>query len=87
MADLETRLLIGGEQVAGDGAAIEVENPFTEETIATVGAPSAEQLDAAIARRPRGLDGVDAEPGRAIAASSSTRSPTGSRRGPTSSPR
>ena len=49
MPDLETRLLIGGEQVTGDGEAIEVENPFTEETIATVGAASDEQLDAAIA--------------------------------------
>jgi hypothetical protein len=29
-APLETRLLIGGEQVAGDGAALEVENPATE---------------------------------------------------------
>jgi betaine-aldehyde dehydrogenase len=48
MPELETRLLIGGEQVAGEGAAIEVENPYTEETIATVGAPSDEQLDAAI---------------------------------------
>ena len=49
MADLETRLLINGEQQAGDGAQIEVENPFTEEGIATVGAPSESQLDAAIA--------------------------------------
>jgi betaine-aldehyde dehydrogenase len=49
VSDLETRLLIGGEQVAGDGEPIEVENPFSEETIATVGAPSSEQLDAAIA--------------------------------------
>jgi betaine-aldehyde dehydrogenase len=48
MPELETRLLIGGEQVAGEGAAIEVENPYTEETIATVGSPSDEQLDAAI---------------------------------------
>ena len=46
---METRLLINGEQVAGDGDAIEVENPFSEEAIATVGAPSPEQLDAAIA--------------------------------------
>ena len=45
MPEFETRLLIGGEQVPGDGAAIEVENPFTEETIATVGAPSDAQLD------------------------------------------
>ena len=52
----ETRLLIGGEQVAGEGEALEVENPYTEETIAPVAAPSAEQVDAAIApraRRPR----------------------------------
>jgi acyl-CoA reductase-like NAD-dependent aldehyde dehydrogenase len=45
----ETRLLIGGEQVAGDGGPLEVENPFSEETIATVGLPSTEQVDAAIA--------------------------------------
>ncbi|MGZ5315211.1 MAG: aldehyde dehydrogenase family protein [Solirubrobacterales bacterium] len=49
MPDLETRLLINGEQLAGDGDAIEVENPFSEKAIATVGAPSPEQLDAAIA--------------------------------------
>jgi acyl-CoA reductase-like NAD-dependent aldehyde dehydrogenase len=48
-APLETRLLIGGEQVAGDGAALEVENPATEESLATVGAPSGEQTAAAIA--------------------------------------
>jgi acyl-CoA reductase-like NAD-dependent aldehyde dehydrogenase len=46
---METRLLIGGEQVAGDGAPLEVENPATEEALATVGTPSAEQLDAAVA--------------------------------------
>jgi betaine-aldehyde dehydrogenase len=45
----ETRLLIGGELVAGDGAGIEVENPFTEQAIATVNAPSDEQLGSAIA--------------------------------------
>jgi len=49
MGEVETRLLIGGERVAGEGDAIEVENPFTEQTIATVGAPSPEQLDAALA--------------------------------------
>ena len=37
MAELETRLLIGGEQVAGDGDPLEVENPATEEIVATVG--------------------------------------------------
>ena len=42
-------LLIGGESVAGDGEPIAVENPFTTETIATVGSASAEQLDAAVA--------------------------------------
>ena len=49
MGEIETRLLIGGEPVAGQGDALAVENPFTEETIATVATPSTEQLDAAIA--------------------------------------
>jgi len=51
---METRLLIRGEQVAGEGAAFEVENPATEETVAEVGAASPEQLDAAIAGRAGG---------------------------------
>jgi acyl-CoA reductase-like NAD-dependent aldehyde dehydrogenase len=42
-------MLIGGESIAGDGPALEVENPFTEETIAAVGTPTDEQLDAALA--------------------------------------
>src|SRR5688500_1150485 len=46
---METRLLIRGEQVAGEGGALEIENPATEETIAAVGLPSSEQLDAAVA--------------------------------------
>jgi len=46
---METRLLIRGEQVAGEGEALAVENPATEETLTSVGLPSAEQLDAAIA--------------------------------------
>src|SRR5262245_5766223 len=46
---METRLLIGGEQVEGDGGPLEVENPFTEEPVATIGLPTAEQVDAAIA--------------------------------------
>ena len=46
---LETRLLIGGEQVAGEGDSLSVENPFTESELASVGLPSAEQIDAAIA--------------------------------------
>jgi betaine-aldehyde dehydrogenase len=45
----ETRLWIAGERAAGEGHALEVENPFTEETIATVGAASADQVGAAIA--------------------------------------
>jgi betaine-aldehyde dehydrogenase len=45
----ETRLLIGGEQVAGTGEALPVENPATEETLADVALPSGEQVDAAIA--------------------------------------
>ncbi|HZO60704.1 MAG TPA: aldehyde dehydrogenase family protein [Solirubrobacterales bacterium] len=45
----ETRLLIGGEQVAGEGDALEVENPYTEEPIASVGSASAAQVDAAVA--------------------------------------
>lgn len=46
---METRLLIGGELVAGEGAEIAVENPFTEATLATVRGPSPEQIDAALA--------------------------------------
>jgi betaine-aldehyde dehydrogenase len=46
---IETRLLIGGEQVAGGGEPLAVENPYTETELARVGLPSAEQVDAAIA--------------------------------------
>jgi betaine-aldehyde dehydrogenase len=49
VSGFETRLLIGGEQVAGTGPALAVENPTTEETLAEVGLPSDEQVDAAIA--------------------------------------
>jgi acyl-CoA reductase-like NAD-dependent aldehyde dehydrogenase len=45
---METRLLIAGEQVAGDGPALDVENPYTQSTLATVALPSVEQVDAAI---------------------------------------
>ncbi|MGE5745639.1 MAG: aldehyde dehydrogenase family protein [Solirubrobacterales bacterium] len=48
MADLETRLLIAGELVPGNGAALQVENPYTEETIAAVATADPDQLDAAI---------------------------------------
>ncbi|HEX3241325.1 MAG TPA: aldehyde dehydrogenase family protein [Solirubrobacterales bacterium] len=47
--DQTTTLLIGGERVAGSGAAVAVENPFTTETIASVASASPEQLDAAVA--------------------------------------
>lgn len=46
---VETRLLIGAERVAGEGEQVAVENPYTEETIATVGSASDEQLHAAVA--------------------------------------
>jgi betaine-aldehyde dehydrogenase len=46
----ETRLLIGGELVEGSGPAIEVENPASEEIVATVGSASLEQLDLAVAK-------------------------------------
>ena len=46
---METRLLIGGEQVAGEGDPLRVENPATEETLTDVTAASDEQIDAAIA--------------------------------------
>jgi betaine-aldehyde dehydrogenase len=40
-------LLIGGEAVAGEGEPIAVENPFTEETIKSVGTASTVQVEAA----------------------------------------
>jgi betaine-aldehyde dehydrogenase len=46
---METRLLIGGELVAGAGAPLAVENPYDESTVETVGAASPEQVDAAVA--------------------------------------
>lgn len=44
---METNLLINGESVAGSGKPIAIENPFTEQTLETVGSASPEQLDAA----------------------------------------
>ncbi len=46
---VETRLLIGAELVAGEGAPLAVENPFTEESVAELGCASVQQLDAAVA--------------------------------------
>jgi betaine-aldehyde dehydrogenase len=54
---METRLLIDGELVAGTGAALSVENPFTEETIATPQVAGSEQIDAAIAAARRAWPG------------------------------
>ncbi len=46
---METRLLINGELIAGDGPELAVENPFTEDHFAQVPVASPEQIDAAIA--------------------------------------
>jgi acyl-CoA reductase-like NAD-dependent aldehyde dehydrogenase len=46
---LDARLLIGGERVQGEGGALGVENPATEEEIASVGIPSEAQIAAAVA--------------------------------------
>ncbi|MET0810758.1 MAG: aldehyde dehydrogenase family protein [Thermoleophilaceae bacterium] len=59
---METRLLIRGEQVAGEGPALEVENPATEETLAELGTASPEQLDAAIAGAREAAPGWGATP-------------------------
>ena len=45
---MDTRLLIGGELVPGNGPALTVEDPAHEQPIAEVGTPDAAQLDAAI---------------------------------------
>ena len=59
---METRLLIRGEQVAGEGPALEVENPATEETLTELGTASPEQLDAAIAGAREAARGWGATP-------------------------
>jgi acyl-CoA reductase-like NAD-dependent aldehyde dehydrogenase len=46
---METRLLIGGEQMEGQAPALEVENPATAEIVASVPLPSPDQIDAAVA--------------------------------------
>ena len=56
MAELRTSLLIGGETVAGEGAPLDVENPFSEETIATLDSASPEQIDAAVAAARGGFE-------------------------------
>ncbi len=44
----ETRMLVGGKPVAGEGTPIEVENPATGEIVATAGSTSPDQLDRAV---------------------------------------
>ena len=46
---METRLLIGGELAEGTGEALAVENPYTEETVTTIGSAGPDQVDAALA--------------------------------------
>ena len=48
MEEQETKLLIGGQRVRGEGEPLAVENPATEETVATVATPSEEQVAEAI---------------------------------------
>jgi betaine-aldehyde dehydrogenase len=59
---VETRLLIGGELVAGSGGALPVENPATEETLAEVALPGPEQVDAAIAAASEAASGWASTP-------------------------
>jgi betaine-aldehyde dehydrogenase len=49
VSGFESRLLIGGERVAGTGGPLGVENPATAETLVEVPLPSDEQVDAALA--------------------------------------
>ena len=64
----ETKMLIGGKMVNGEGAGLAVENPATEETVATVGSASAAQLDMAVeaarvaSREWAAMPGVDRTP-------------------------
>ncbi|HZG48195.1 MAG TPA: aldehyde dehydrogenase family protein [Thermoleophilaceae bacterium] len=59
---METRLLIRGERVAGEGAPLAVENPASEETVAELRGPSPAQLDAAIAGAAEAFKGWAATP-------------------------
>ena len=55
-------MLIGGELVPGQGAPLEVENPASEETVASVGTASPEQVDATVASAREAFPGWDATP-------------------------
>ena len=59
---METRLLIRGEQVPGEGDPLSVENPATEETLAELGEASPEQVDAAVAAAREAARGWAATP-------------------------
>ncbi|HYI98353.1 MAG TPA: aldehyde dehydrogenase family protein [Thermoleophilaceae bacterium] len=59
---METRLLIAGEQVEGQGSSLAVENPATEETLAELSAASEEQIDAAVAAAREAAPGWAATP-------------------------
>ena len=80
---METRLLIGGEQVSGDGDSLAVENPATEETLVSIALPSAEQLDAAVVAANEAFPAWASIP-RSSAPSCCTRSPTACGLAPTS---
>jgi acyl-CoA reductase-like NAD-dependent aldehyde dehydrogenase len=69
---METRLLIAGEQVAGEGPGLDVENPYAQTTLATVALPSAEQVDAAVGAARAAARGWADTP-EAIALANSTR--------------
>ncbi len=62
MATPETRLSIRGERVEGNGEAIEVENPFSEETVASVGAASKDQVNDAVAAARDGFRAWESTP-------------------------
>ena len=62
MSEIETRLLIGGEPIAGAGERLEVENPFTEEAAAAVRLPNRDQIDAAIDAATRAQRGWERTP-------------------------
>ncbi|MFF2111611.1 aldehyde dehydrogenase family protein [Rhodococcus koreensis] len=63
MATYDVNLLIAGELVPGKGAQITVDNPATEETLATFDGASEDQVDAAIEAARRAFDsGVWSDP-------------------------
>jgi acyl-CoA reductase-like NAD-dependent aldehyde dehydrogenase len=51
-----TKMTIGGLQIEGDGSRLAVENPATEETLATVRQASLAQVDEAVRAARRAFD-------------------------------